>query len=76
MAPSSTFEMSGVMKMAPMVVTVVMSTESATSPFAMYVHRLLACPPLIEPTRTMPAVSAVERPITLERPRAIAGMRP
>eukprot|EP00966_Prymnesium_polylepis_P003212 73556-Prymnesium_polylepis.3 len=29
--------------MAPMVVTVVMSTDRATSPFAMYVHRLLAC---------------------------------
>ena len=42
------------MKMALMVVAVVMMTERATLPFAMYVQRLEACPPLIEPTRTIP----------------------
>ena len=33
----------GVMKMAPTVLAVVMSTDSATSPCAMYVATLLAC---------------------------------
>ena len=45
-----TLHSSGVIKMAPIVVQVVMRTESATSPLAMYVHRLEAWPPLIEPT--------------------------
>ena len=49
----------GVMKMAPMVVAVVMSTERATFPFAMNVQRFDAWPPLMEPTRTMPATSRV-----------------
>ena len=35
--------------MAPIVVTVVIMTEIATSPFAMYVQRLEPWPPLIEP---------------------------
>ena len=70
-----TLQMSGVIKMAPIVVQVVIRTERATSPFAMYAHRFDAWPPLIEPTRTMPAVSAAGRPIRLERPNARAGMR-
>ena len=45
-----TLQSSGVIKMAPIVVHVVMRTESATSPLAMYVHRLEAWPPLMEPT--------------------------
>jgi len=43
------------MKIAPRVVAVVISTLSATFPFAIYVHKLLACPPLMLPTNTMPA---------------------
>ena len=43
--------------MHPTVVAVVMSTDNATSPLAMYAHRLLACPPLMEPTRINPARS-------------------
>ena len=42
-APRRSCESSGVMKIAPSVVTVVIITESATSPRAMYVHRLDAC---------------------------------
>ena len=76
MAPRMSLQRRGVMKMAPTVVTVVISTDRATSPLAMYVHRLDACPPLMEPTRTMPAVRAGLRPKTLARPRAMAGMRP
>ena len=74
-APSRSFAMRGVMKMAPTVVTVVMSTESATSPLAMYVQRLDAWPPLIEPTSTMPAVSAGESESAFERPSASNGMK-
>jgi len=41
--PASIFVRSGVMKMAPSVDAVVISTDSATSPCAMYVATLLAC---------------------------------
>ena len=74
MAPRSHLQRRGVMKMALMVVAVVMMTERATLPFAMYVQRLEACPPLIEPTRTMPAVSSGLILAILLRPIARRGI--
>ena len=53
-APKSPLHKSGVMKIAPRVVAVVMRTDSATLPLAMYVQRLDACPPLMDPTSTKP----------------------
>lgn len=41
-APSKTLHRSGVINMADTVVAVVMTTESATFPFAMNVHRFEA----------------------------------
>mmetsp|Transcript_2982 Transcript_2982/g.7252 ORF Transcript_2982/g.7252 Transcript_2982/m.7252 type:complete len:247 (-) Transcript_2982:323-1063(-) len=60
MAPSRSLASSGVMTMVPSVVDVVMTTLRATSPRAMYVHRFDAWPPLMEPTRTRPAISGIE----------------
>lgn len=42
MVPRRNLHSSGVMKMAPSVVAVVIITDSATSPLAMYVHRFEA----------------------------------
>ncbi len=46
--PASIFVRSGVMKMAPSVDAVVISTDSATSPCAMYVATLLACQAVLD----------------------------
>ena len=53
--PSNNFPIKGVNRMAPMVVIVVMRTESAKSPCPIYVHKLLACAPLIHATKIKPA---------------------
>mmetsp|Transcript_534 Transcript_534/g.2031 ORF Transcript_534/g.2031 Transcript_534/m.2031 type:complete len:223 (+) Transcript_534:237-905(+) len=74
MAPSTTLAMRGVMNTQPIVVEVVMSTDMATSPLAMYVHRFDACPPLMEPTSTRPATSAGLRPAALPRSMPRSGM--
>jgi hypothetical protein len=57
-----------------MVVAVVMRTERATFPRAMYVQRLEACPPLILPTKTIPAVMAGSKLKALPKKRARAGI--
>ena len=73
-APSANLQIKGVMKMHPTVVAVVMSTDNATSPLAMYAHRLLACPPLMEPTRINPARSGPLNPNAFPMTKANAGM--
>lgn len=72
--PRTSLAMSGVMKMHPMVVEVVITTESATSPLAMYVQRLDACPPLMEPTSTRPARRAFGSARALPMARARSGI--
>ena len=74
--PRKVLHNKGVMKMAPIVVAVVMSTERATLPFAMKVQRFDAWPPLMEPTRTMPATKAGSRANILPRVRPSAGIMP
>jgi hypothetical protein len=64
------------MTIAPMVVAVVMRTLSATLPRAMYVHKLLAWPPLMLPTRTIPAVKAGDSPKAWLNPNAKMGIIP
>ena len=54
-APKKALQRMGVMKMAPIVVAVVMRTDKATFPLAIYVHKLEACPPFTLPTKTIPA---------------------
>lgn len=73
-APSTNLQISGVMKMQPNVVEVVIKTLRATSPPAMSVHRLDAWPPLMEPTSTMPAKIAPDAPIALAIKKANTGM--
>lgn len=75
-APSIALHKNGVISIAPTVVAVVISTLSATFPLAMYVHRLLACPPLMLPTRTIPARRPASRPNALPRRRASPGIIP
>mmetsp|Transcript_48969 Transcript_48969/g.122724 ORF Transcript_48969/g.122724 Transcript_48969/m.122724 type:complete len:275 (-) Transcript_48969:570-1394(-) len=70
LVPSRALHRRGVAKMAPMVVAVVISTDSATSPRAMYVHKFDACPPLMHPTNTRPAASVLSSPATV--PRSLA----
>ena len=72
--PRTALQSRGVMKMAPIVVAVVMRTERATLPLAMYVHRLLACPPLMLPTRTIPAIRAGLIPKAFPSPSANKGI--
>jgi hypothetical protein len=43
-------------------------------PLAMYVHKLEACPPLMQPTSTKPASSAGFKPAAIPRPYASAGI--
>ena len=62
--------------MAPIVVAGVMSTERATFPLAINVHKLLAWPPLMEPTRTIPATKAGSRANILPSVRPSAGIMP
>ena len=72
--PSRLLHSNGVMKMAPSVVAVVINTDKATLPLAMYVHKLLACPPLTHPTNTMPAMSGPLKPNALPNINASAGI--
>jgi hypothetical protein len=64
------------MTMAPIVVAVVMRTLKATLPRAMYVHKLLAWPPLMLPTSTIPAVRAGDKPNAWLSPSAKTGIIP
>jgi len=73
-APKSVLQIRGVMKIAPIVVAVVMMTDNATLPLAMYVHKFEAWPPLILPTRTIPANNAASRPNAFARPNAKKGI--
>ena len=59
--PARTLVSSGVMKIAPRVEAVVISTESATSPCAMYVATLEAWPPGQQETRIRPTDRAGDR---------------
>lgn len=72
---SNTAESKGSMKTADTVVRVVMATERAVSPPAMYVQRLLAWPPEIMPRRIRPSASDGERLKNEARRRAMEGMR-
>jgi hypothetical protein len=74
--PSIVLHKNGVIKIAPTVVAVVINTLSATFPLAMYVQRLLACPPLMLPTSTIPANSPASKPNALPRPSANSGIMP
>ena len=73
-APNKALQIKGVMKMAPTVVAVVINTLKATLPLAMYVHKLDACPPLMLPTKTMPANKAGLNPNPLANPKARMGI--
>jgi hypothetical protein len=75
-APRRKEQSSGVIKSTPIVVDVVMMIDNATSPPAMYVQRFEACPPLIDPTKTKPAVIAAFNPKPLANPSARSGMSP
>lgn len=75
-APSNPLQRSGVITIAPRVVAVVIKTDKATLPLAMYVQRLDACPPLMLPTKTIPAVNAGERLKARLRPSANRGIMP
>mmetsp|Transcript_17811 Transcript_17811/g.21783 ORF Transcript_17811/g.21783 Transcript_17811/m.21783 type:complete len:128 (-) Transcript_17811:638-1021(-) len=57
--PSNHLIKRGVVSTPSTVVENVQITESATSPPASKVNRFDACPPLTEPSNTMPAVSEV-----------------
>lgn len=74
MVPSTKDASSGVMNVTPTVVAVVMMTDNATSPLAMYVHKLEACPPLMEPMSTQPATSGSDSPAALAIPSASSGI--
>ena len=73
-APKRDLQINGVMKMAPIVVAVVINTDKATFPLAMYVQRLEACPPLILPTKTIPASRAGSKWNALAKPNAKRGI--
>ena len=73
MVPNASLAIMGVMMQQPMVVAEVIIMERATSPSAMKVQRLLAWPPLMAPTRTMPASMGCERPKSLLMSNARAG---
>jgi len=64
------------MKMAPKVVAVVISTDRATFPRAMYVHKFEAWPPLMLPTSTIPATNALSRANAFPSPNANRGIIP
>lgn len=72
--PSTILAIKGVMKIVPTVVAVVIITERATSPLAMYVHKLEAWPPLMEPTSTQPARNGGGRFSALAMKYASAGI--
>ena len=74
--PKKVLHRKGVMKMAPTVVAVVMSTLKATLPLAINVQRLEAWPPLMLPTKTMPAVKAGSKLNNLHKLKPKAGIMP
>mmetsp|Transcript_77639 Transcript_77639/g.122523 ORF Transcript_77639/g.122523 Transcript_77639/m.122523 type:complete len:218 (+) Transcript_77639:298-951(+) len=73
-APSTKWQIKGVMKMHPRVVDVVMSTLRATSPPAIKVQRFDACPPLMDPTSTRPARIGPSAPMAFANTYANRGV--
>lgn len=57
-----------------LVVNVVIKTERARSPCPMYVHKLLACAPLMQATSTKPAAKDGDRAKAFPTPHAKAGI--
>lgn len=68
--PAKTLVRSGVITMAPIVEAEVISTERATSPWAMNVATFEACPPGQQETRIRPTAKASgrERALAIRNP--------
>lgn len=66
----------GTASAAPSVEAVVMATDSATSPPAMWTHRLDAWPPEMRPSSSSPARWPADSPATDAMADASAGMTP
>ena len=60
--------------MHPIVVAVVINTDNATSPFAMYAHKFDAWPLLMLPTKIKPANNGPLKPMALPMTKANAGI--
>ena len=73
-APASRYTNNGVISGAASVEVIVIPTESATSPPAIYVITLLAVPPGQHPTRITPSARSVGRCISWHNPHATTGM--
>lgn len=73
-APNANLQINGVIKMHPIVVAVVINTDNATSPFAMYAHKFDAWPPLMLPTKIKPANNGPLKPMALPMTKANAGI--